>query len=83
MNRHITVKVPDGHGSIKEENGTLMDIKTINEPWSEYTLEDDTVIRIKQTIIQIVKLDKLRDDGETQYSIQAQPIMNVIPGNKK
>lgn len=79
MDIKVKTRIPNGVGGIIEKTGTLVDVKDAKEPWSEYTLDDGTIIRMKQTVLQIVKIDGPMIDGVPQYSVQAQPIINVIP----
>ncbi len=76
----VKVRVPvvtDGQRS--DELGELMNIVKQSEPWSEYVLEDGTIIRTKQTLMQLVKMDKVGPDGKSIYSMQTQPSIVVIP----
>lgn len=76
------VKVPlmNPDGSVVQEMGTLIEVKDSKEPWSEYTLEDGTKIRLKQTLVSIVKIDgKTAPNGDPVYVVQSQQAMSVIP----
>jgi hypothetical protein len=76
------VKVPyrNPDGSMSQEIGTLMAVTDSKEPWSEYTLEDGTKIRLKQTLVNVIRLDDRKNpNGEPVYSIQSQPTMSIIP----
>lgn len=76
------MKVPlyNPDGSASHEIGTIMEIKESKEPWSEYTLEDGTKIRTKQTVINIVKLDNKKDaNGDDIYVIQGQQTISMLP----
>ena len=76
------MKVPftNPDGSISQEIGTIMEVTDEKEPWSEYTLEDGTKIRIKPTLINIIRLEgKTAPNGDPMYSIQLQQTMSVIP----
>ncbi|MDR1787999.1 MAG: hypothetical protein LBR16_06080 [Treponema sp.] len=76
----VRVPVMNPDGSTSQEIGTLMEVKDPKEPWSEYTLDDGTKIRLKQTLVQVVRLDnKKNPNGEPIYSIQSQPTMTIIP----
>lgn len=80
MSHKITVPFPSPiTGLMENKEGLLMDITSQNEVWSEYTLEDETIIRVKQTIVQIVKFEPLSSSEDPQYAVQAQPIISVIP----
>jgi hypothetical protein len=76
----MTVPLINPDGSSSQEIGTLMEITESKEPWSEYTLENGTKIRCKQTVVSIVELDNQKNqNGVPVYVIQAQQLMNVIP----
>lgn len=74
----VPFRTPDG--STIQEAGTLIEVTDSKEPWSEYTLEDGTKIRLKQTLVNVIRLDNRKNqNGEPVYSIQSQPAMSVIP----
>jgi hypothetical protein len=78
----VPVQGPDG--TIDEKIGTIMEVTESKEPWSEYTLEDGTKIRIKQALVNIVKLDDEKaPNGDPILIIQAQQAMTVIPKNMR
>lgn len=56
--------------------GELVEVVEQKEPWSEYRLKDGTVVRTKQTMMQIVKM---MDTDKPTYSFQAQSVISVIP----
>jgi hypothetical protein len=69
---------PDG--STSQEIGTLMEVSDSKEPWSDYTLEDGTKIRIKQTLVSVAKLDgKTAPNGDPVYAVQSQQTMSIFP----
>jgi len=69
---------PDG--SVSQEVGILMEVTDSKEPWSEYTLEDGTKIRIKQTLVNIIRMEgKSAPNGDPIYSVQLQQTMSIIP----
>jgi hypothetical protein len=72
----VTVLTPTGP---KETIGEIMDIKDSHEQWSEYRLEDDTTIRLKQAVVSIVKTGEKKPDGTPIYVIQSQPMVLTIP----
>lgn len=76
------MKVPfaDPNGSVSQEIGTLMEVTDSKEPWSEYTLGDGTKVRLKQTLVNIIKLDDKKNlDGDPIYVVQSQQTMSIIP----
>jgi hypothetical protein len=76
------VKVPFANpdGSMGQEIGTLMDVTDSKEPWSEYTLGDGTKIRLKQTLVNVVRLDNRKTPtGDPVYVVQSQQAVSFIP----
>lgn len=66
-------------GKLVTEYGEMVTVVEQKEPWSEYRLEDGTLIRTKQTLMQIVKMDTPGPDGKPVYTMQTQPTIMVIP----
>lgn len=66
-------------GKPQQEFGELVDVVDTKEPWSEYRLIDGTIIRTKQTLMQLVRLDTPGPDGKPVYTMQTQPTVVVIP----
>jgi hypothetical protein len=58
--------------------GTIVEIKDFKEPWAEYSLEDGTKIKMKQTVVNIVKMDNNDAAGNPVYVVQSQPLINTI-----
>jgi hypothetical protein len=79
------MKVPfiNPDGTITQKIGTLVKVTKTDEQWSEYSLEDGTKLRMKQTIINVVKLDDKNDNGDPMYSIQSQQTLSVVPQIKE
>jgi hypothetical protein len=79
------MKVPtiNPDGTITQKTGILVKITQSHEPWSEYSLEDGTKLRMKQTILNVVKMDDTDDSGEPVYSVQSQQTLSVIPQIKE
>jgi len=81
----VPILIPDKEGKMetKMQTGELVNIIEQNEPWSEYKLEDGTLIKTKQTVLQIVKMEELDPIGNPVYSIQTQPNLVVIPNENE
>lgn len=45
------------------------------ENWSEYKLENGTVIRLKPVVTDIILKDKRKNDGSPVYSVSFQPVI--------
>lgn len=72
----LPVMLPSGRSANK--TGTLVNIKSQNENWNDYVLEDGTTIRTKQTALQAVRLDDEYDQvGNPIYVIQTTPVSVV------
>jgi hypothetical protein len=71
------VKIPGPDGAIME--GVDVPIKNSSEPWTEVLLEDGTVMRLKQIIVQVVRIDgKYDDQGNPVYIVKAAPAVSVV-----
>ena len=74
----IPVQGPDGNKI--EKIGTVVNVISSNEPWTEYELENGTKIRTKQTLINVVKLDDEKSpNGDPIYVVTAQPVVSILP----
>ena len=80
MAEKMKVSYPDpATGSLSEDVGEIINMLEAKEPWSEYVLEDGNKIRAKQVITNIVKLDKIGQDGNPIYVLQSQQVLFVVP----
>ena len=74
--------VPNG----PQVDGFKIPIAESSERWSEYTLEDGTIIRIKQVVFEMIRLaDQYDPEGNPMYVTKATPILNIVsvPDNLK
>ena len=79
MERKKKIRKPDG----TEVVGSEIPVQQSTEPWSEYLLEDGSVIRIKQVLTQAVRLDNEYDkDGNPVYVVQGTSIVVVSASEK-
>ena len=76
MGKRTTVNVPTPNGMLQKE-GTVIDIVNSSEVWSSYTLEDGTILKVKQVLVKVVKLDEKDINGKPVYLTEAQPIVSV------
>jgi hypothetical protein len=54
-------------------------VDSANERFSEYTLEDGSVVRIKSVVTSFVRIDGQWDqEGNPMYVIKAAPILTVV-----
>jgi hypothetical protein len=76
--KKVIVTFPDG----KQKNGELLKVVEQKEPWSEYYLENGTTLRLRQVVIQVVKLDEEDVRGNPIYVVNGQPILTVMQENE-
>lgn len=76
MGKRTTVNVPTPNGMVQKE-GTIVDVVNSSEVWSSYELEDGTVLKVKQVLVKVVKLDEKDIEGKPIYLTEAQPIVSV------
>ncbi len=58
--------------------GTEVGIKSSREEWSEYALEDGTILKFKAVAVKIVRLDEFDDLGNPIYSISSQNLATAM-----
>jgi len=65
-------------------NGRYVDgydvpIKDSKEQWSEFTMEDGTIIRAKVNIVSATRIDGVYDAmGNPTYQVNAAPVIGVV-----
>jgi hypothetical protein len=47
------------------------------EPWTQYTLENGAVIRIRVMLVKVINEGKINPDGSPQYQLQCQQVMDI------
>ncbi len=64
-------------------SGEEMNFKKLREEWSEYELEDGTVLRIRTEIVRVVRLkEKWTADGEPVYVVRSTNLLSPsVPPN--
>ena len=78
----MKVEVPfvNANGKTETKTADLVNFVANAEPWSEYLLEDGTLVRMKQTAMRFAKLDDVVGaDGKPLYNIQTQPTIVILP----
>ncbi len=72
--RKKKTRTPDG----REIDATVVPFRVGDEPWTEYLLEDGTVLRIRLVTSEVLRLDGEYDaDGAPQYQAKTQAIVSV------
>jgi hypothetical protein len=70
-----TVTLPNG----QQVSGVEVQTVESTERWSEFTLEDGTVLRLKLVVSAFIRADGHFDaDGNPVYAIRGGPAMNYI-----
>jgi len=73
--KKISVVLPEG----ASKEGIDVPIKESNERWSEMTLEDGAIIRIKFSVMQIIKINNEYDrDGNPLYVVKGSPNVLIV-----
>ena len=62
-----------------EKEGTVIDIVSAQEPMMPLSLADGTEVRIKNTIVEVVKFDHKDKKGEPIYNFVADVKVQVYP----
>ena len=59
--------------------GTVLDVVESIEPMIRLKLEDGTLVRIKISVIEVMRMDKPNADGKPAYSLNAQMNATFVP----
>ena len=78
----VRLILPDG--TIKETLAEKVDIKDSKEPWSEYQLEDGSVVRVRPVVSRVLKTEEFDSDGNPIYQLSVANVVFVdVPENVK
>ena len=73
------VKMPNPMVPEAMSEGWEVGVKESTERWSEVTLEDGSVIRLKPSVIKAIRMDNLFDpEGNPVYALTATQTMVVV-----
>jgi hypothetical protein len=73
------VKIPFPAPNSPLRDGSEIMVDESSEKWSEFTLEDGTVLRIKTSLVSAVRIDgEFDQEGNPSYSLKMQPQVAVI-----
>jgi hypothetical protein len=76
--RKLKTEYPPGSGLMRD--GVSVEISASKEPWSEYELEDGSVIKARTVLLDCIRVEGEYDlEGNPIYVLKANGIMNVIP----
>ncbi len=68
-------KVKDSQGNWTE--ATIIEIEESTERFNNVKLKDGTVLNVKTTILEVVRLDQWDDDGNPLYGVESQTIVTL------
>lgn len=63
----------------EEVVGTVLDVVESRETYSRILLEDGTLIRVRPVIVEVVRIERMSEDGKPAYKIDGQLVMSVHP----
>lgn len=80
MARKVQVPGPDG----QLQDAVYVGIDESSEKWSEFTLEDGTILRAKMSIVSAARVDGQFDqDGNPMYVTKSHNIVSVVESPEK
>ena len=76
-------KVPNKQGI--EVDATMVEIEETTERFNEIRLKEGTIMNLKTTILEVVRLDEWDADGNPYYGVKSQNILTIVrcPDNLK
>lgn len=73
--KKVTVPLPEGGTG----EGVEIGVTESTERWSEVSLEDGTILRIKMTLLSAIRLDDRYDaEGNPIYVAKGQPVTAIV-----
>lgn len=79
-------KVKVNIANVGQLDGTRVSIQESTERWSEMTLEDGTVLRVKPAIVSVIRVDNRFDpEGNPMYAVQGGHMLAIksVPDHLK
>ena len=61
------------------QNGTVLDILEASEPTIRLRLEDGTLVRIKVSVHEVMRMDEPGSDGKPAFSVNANLTATFVP----
>jgi hypothetical protein len=75
--RKVKLPAPDGSGATIE--GTEVQVSESTERWSEFTLEDGTIVRAKQVMSSAIRVDGQYDnEGKPVYIGRGAAMFTIV-----
>jgi len=73
------VRIPFPFPNSPPKDGSEVPVRESTERWTEATLEDGTVIRLKVTVVGAVRIDDEYDpDGNPAYALKMNPVITTV-----
>ena len=63
----------------EQQSGTVLEITDSSEPVTRLTLEDGTLVRLKVSIVEIMRLAAPADNGTVAYELKANLPAHFVP----
>lgn len=74
---HRRSKLPGPNGQLSDAE--LIDVTESKEPWSEYSLDDGTIVRVKNILLEVWRfVDQYDQQGNPVYMVKGNPMISVI-----
>lgn len=78
--RKVPVTLPSG----EKGEGTEVQVDELTERWSEFRLQDGTIMRVKATVISAIRVDGHYDpQGNPMYLTNVTPVLTVLSAPEK
>jgi len=72
--RRVRIPFPMPNSPVRD--GSEVGVRESTERWSEVTLEDGTILRVKVTVVSAVRIDGEYDpEGNPAYAIRMNPVV--------
>ena len=63
----------------EQQSGTVLEIVESSEPITRLTLEDGTLVRLKVSVVEVMRMDQPDANGKVTYDINANLTANFVP----
>ena len=63
----------------RQVSGKEVAFETGGEQWCNYTLEDGSTMKVKLSLIEVVRLEEYDEAGNPVYMFTAQQMVGIIP----
>lgn len=64
----------------QQVDASLVPVRSSQEPWSEYILDDGTLIRLRSVVTEVYRIDNMYDpEGNPVYQVKSSNVASAIP----